>query len=99
MAKISKEAITWLDGTANLIPRNVIVVKVGSFTFRFKNVDQLRECIDYYQKKTHPSSRVAAKTLAADLGGTGEMKGDGKSSGGLSLFQCISLRNQNGKKF
>jgi hypothetical protein len=68
MARISKEPIRWLDGTASLIPRDVIVVQVASFTFRFRSVEQLRECIDYYEKKTHPSSRIAAKTLAADLG-------------------------------
>ena len=68
MARISKEPITRLDGTANLLPRDVIVVQVASFTFRFESVEQLRECIAYYEKKTRPSSRVAAKVLAADIG-------------------------------
>ena len=57
-----------LDGSASLLPRHIIVVRVASFTFRFGAVKELRECIRYYQKKTHPSSRIPAKTLAADLG-------------------------------
>jgi hypothetical protein len=68
MARISKEPLKWLDGTASLIPRHVIVVSVASFTFRFGNIEQLRECIEYYRKKTRPSSRIAAKTIAADIG-------------------------------
>lgn len=68
MARISKKQLKRLDGTASLIPRHVIVVRVASFTFRFGTIRQLRECIKYYEKKTRPSSRVAAKTLAAELG-------------------------------
>jgi hypothetical protein len=67
MARISKESNKWY-GKSNLLPHSVIVVQVASFTFRFRNVKQLRECITYYEKKTHPSSRIAAKALAADLG-------------------------------
>ena len=68
MARISKEPIKWLDGTASLLPRHVIVVRVASFTFRFGSIQQLRECLQYYQKKIHSSSRVAAKKIAADIG-------------------------------
>jgi hypothetical protein len=68
MARISKEPLKWLDGTASLIPRHVIVVRVASFTFRFRTTEQLRECLKYYQQKTHPSSRIAAKAIAADIG-------------------------------
>jgi hypothetical protein len=68
MARISKEPIKWLDGTASLLPHHVIVVKVASFAFRFGSVEQLRECISYYEKKIHPSSRIPAKKLAAELG-------------------------------
>lgn len=64
MARISKE----LYGKASLAPRRVIVVRVASFAFRFKTVQRLRECIKYYEKKTRPTSRIPAKTLAADLG-------------------------------
>jgi len=68
MARISKELIKRLDGKASLLPRYAIIVRVASFTFRFGTVKQLRECIAYYEKKTRPSSRIAAKILAADLG-------------------------------
>jgi hypothetical protein len=66
MARISKEE-KWV-GSGKLIPRHVIVVQVASFTFRFRSIEQLRECISYYEKKTRPSSRISAKRLAADLG-------------------------------
>jgi hypothetical protein len=68
MARISKDPIRKLDGRASLVPRHVVTVRVASFTFRFETVNQLRECLKYYQKKTRPSSRIAARTLAADLG-------------------------------
>ncbi len=68
MARISKVPVKRHDGKATLAPRHVIVVRVASFAFRFETVERLRECIKYYEKKTHPSSRIAAKTLAADLG-------------------------------
>jgi hypothetical protein len=68
MARISKELTKRCDGNASLTPHNVVVVRVASFAFRFENVERLRECIKYYEKRTRPSSRVAAKTLAAQLG-------------------------------
>jgi hypothetical protein len=68
MARISKEPLKRADGKAKLLLRHTIVVRVASFTFRFGTEKQLRECIEYYERKTHPSSRIAAKTLAADLG-------------------------------
>ena len=67
MARISKELVKRHDGKASLDPRYVIVVRVASFAFRFETVERLRECIKYYEKKARPSSRIAAKTLAADL--------------------------------
>ena len=68
MVRISKVQVERHDGKASLVPRHVIVVRVASFAFRFDSVERLRECVKYYEKKTHPSSRIAAKTLAADLG-------------------------------
>jgi hypothetical protein len=68
MARISRESLERLDGKASLLPRDVIVVHVASFTFRFGTVNELRECTKYYEQKTHPSSRIAAGTLASDLG-------------------------------
>jgi hypothetical protein len=67
MARISKEPRKTY-GKRNLLPRDVIVVRVVSFTFRFETIEQLRACIKYYRQKTHPSSRVAAKVLEAQLG-------------------------------
>lgn len=70
MARVSKVPLERHDGMASLVPRHVIVVPVASFAFRFESIEQLRACIKYYEKKTRPrpSSRVAAKTLAAELG-------------------------------
>lgn len=67
MARIWKEKLTRV-GAANLAPRDVILVRVASFTFRFTTVKQLRECIDYYGRKTRPSSRIPAKVISADIG-------------------------------
>jgi hypothetical protein len=64
---IWKEKLTTF-GTANLTPREVVLVRVASFTFRFTTTKQLRDCIEYYERKTHPSSRVSAKAIAADIG-------------------------------
>jgi hypothetical protein len=51
-----------------LLPRQDIMVRVASFTFRFVSVEHLRDCLAYFQQKTHPTSRVPATQLAADLG-------------------------------
>ncbi len=67
VARIWKEKLTTL-GTANLTPREVVLVRVASFTFRFTTTKQLRDCIEYYERKTHPSSRISAKAIAADIG-------------------------------
>jgi len=67
VARIWKEKLT-TAGSANLAPREVILVQVASFTFRFTTTKQLRECIDYYERETHPSSRIPAKVIAADIG-------------------------------
>ena len=68
MARISKEPRTMHDGKASLLRRDVIIVRVVSFTFRFTTIEELRECIKFYQQKTRPSSRVAAKTYEAEFG-------------------------------
>jgi hypothetical protein len=41
-----------------LIPKNVLLVSVASFTFQFFTVEQLRDCLAYFDRKTHPSSRL-----------------------------------------
>jgi hypothetical protein len=51
-----------------LMPRQDIMVRVVSFTFRFVSIEHLRDCLAYFQKKMHPTSRVPAKQLAAELG-------------------------------
>ena len=66
LARISTELVK--DGKASLSPRNLIVVRVASFTFKFNTVERLRECIAYYENKTRKSSRIAARALEADFG-------------------------------
>jgi len=51
-----------------MIPCYAITVHVASFRFGFGSIQQLKECIEYFSRKTHPSSRIPAKVLAADLG-------------------------------
>jgi hypothetical protein len=67
VARIWKQKLTAL-GTANLVPREVVLVRVASFTFQFTTTKQLRDCIEYHERKTHPSSRISAKAIAADIG-------------------------------
>jgi len=67
MARIWKERLPKV-GTANLMPNEVLLVRVASFTFRFKSSEQLRECIGYFEKKVHPTSRIPAKVIAEDIG-------------------------------
>jgi hypothetical protein len=42
-----------------LVPKNVLMVSVASFTFRFFNGQQLRDCLAYYEHQTHPTSRLS----------------------------------------
>ena len=42
-----------------LIPKNVLLVSVASFTFQFFTAQQLRDCLAYFNCKTRPSSRLA----------------------------------------
>jgi len=58
--RISKKQIK-ANGSQNLTSRFAVVVEVVSFTFHFATVAQLRECLAYYETKTHPSSRIPAK--------------------------------------
>ena len=67
MARISKVPRR-IYGKKNLIPNDVIVVRVASFTFRFNNIEELRNCIKYFQQKIHPSSRIPAKRLESEFG-------------------------------
>jgi hypothetical protein len=47
----------------SLIQRQFICIRVCSFTFRFETKEEISKYIDFFQKKTHPSSRVPAKML------------------------------------
>jgi hypothetical protein len=40
-----------------LIEKWVYFVEVASFTFQFQSVDQLRQCLDFFKQKIHPTSR------------------------------------------
>ena len=51
-----------------LIPVQDVMVRVASFTFRFVNVEHLRDCLAYFQQKTRQTSRIAGKELASQLG-------------------------------
>jgi hypothetical protein len=37
-------------------PENVLFVRVCSFTFAFFSAEEIQSYLDYYSKKTHPSS-------------------------------------------
>jgi hypothetical protein len=41
-----------------LIPKDVVLVHVASFTFQFLSVQQLRDCLSFFEQKVHPSSRL-----------------------------------------
>jgi hypothetical protein len=45
---------------------------VASFTFRFVSVEQVRNCLSYYEQKTHPSSMLPDITLRNMGGDHGE---------------------------
>ena len=42
----------------NLVPQWVYFVRVCSFTFEFHSVAQINQCLEYYNRKLHPSSRL-----------------------------------------
>jgi hypothetical protein len=41
-----------------LLPRQVYFVRVCSFTFQFHSIQQIQACLDYYDRKIQPSSRL-----------------------------------------
>lgn len=41
-----------------LMPKDVFMVHVASFTFQFMSVQQLRDCLSFFEKRIHPSSRL-----------------------------------------
>jgi hypothetical protein len=43
----------------SLVPKNVLMVSAASFTFHFFSIQQVRDCLAYYERKTHPTSRLS----------------------------------------
>jgi hypothetical protein len=41
-----------------LEPHRVIFVQVAGFTFEFHNTEQVQACLEYFNRKLHPSSRI-----------------------------------------
>ena len=68
MARIWKLPIKIMNGKASLIQTYTIMVRVASFTFSFDTIQQLRECLAYYEQNVHPTSRVPATEIASQLG-------------------------------
>jgi hypothetical protein len=74
MAQIWSEPFAWtkhqnqMEGLASsttdhhraptLLQRQVYFVRVCSFTFQFHSIQQIQACLDYYDRKIQPSSRV-----------------------------------------
>lgn len=50
----------WQEQTGGdgLLPKMSIFVDVCGFTFRFSSISHLKETIEFYRRKTHPSSRL-----------------------------------------
>jgi hypothetical protein len=75
MAKIWKEELDWsrhqnkmdapVDRRPNVsfVPKWVFFVRVCSFTFEFHSLKQIEECLGYYSRKIHPTSRIPWKEL------------------------------------
>ncbi len=42
----------------SLVPKDVVMVHVASFTFQFMSVQQLRDCLSFFEQKIRPSSRL-----------------------------------------
>ena len=45
-----------------LEPHNVVFVRVAGFTFEFHSVEQIRACLEYYEARHQPSSRLPVQT-------------------------------------
>jgi hypothetical protein len=48
----------------NLRSSYVYFVTVCGFTFQFLSLDQIRECLDFFSEKIHPSSRFRSSPLS-----------------------------------
>ncbi len=63
-----KKRVEQAAKSPGLVPLQDAMVRVASFTFRFVSIEHLRDCLAYFQQKTHPTSRVPAKELASQFG-------------------------------
>lgn len=78
MAKVTKERVNWSKSRHRenlfrlsdlpLKSRNIIVVRVASFAFRFDSIEKLKSCIRFFEQKIHPTSRIPAKALEREFG-------------------------------
>ncbi len=41
-----------------VLARKIYFVEVCSFTFQFNSIEQMKETLEYFEQKTHPSSRL-----------------------------------------
>jgi hypothetical protein len=46
------------DPHRSLRPHWIYFAEVAGFTFVFMSLDQVRECLGYFERRLHPSSRV-----------------------------------------
>lgn len=44
--------------TSTPVPKRVLLVNVASFTFQFISRRQVEDCLHYYERNVHPSSRL-----------------------------------------
>jgi hypothetical protein len=49
--------VSYLPKISGLAPY-VYFVRVCSFTFEFHSIEQIKICLEYFEKKIHPSSRI-----------------------------------------
>jgi hypothetical protein len=74
MARISREQRTSrhrrskAPRNSTLVRTDEIVVRVASFAFRFGSIKQLRQCLEFFERKIHPSSRIPSKKLSIEFG-------------------------------
>jgi hypothetical protein len=55
----------------NLIQKWIYLANVCNFTFQFSSIQQVKECVVYFEKKTHPSTIGDHPPLRGRAGGEG----------------------------
>ena len=51
-----------------LMPHHVLMVRVAGFAFEFHSMTQLRECLSFYDRKLHSTSRSSVRGYAVRSG-------------------------------